>query len=332
MKNIIEKIQNKVLNMDMSNFSWGEGVALWGFNHSLSCVENDKYLPYLEKWVETGIKQKAFRPTVNTSIPCVGIGEMYKKTKKKEYLDIIVNQAEFLINEAPKLKNGAIIHSDANAGLFGKQLWADTVFMAGLFLSYVGDVTDNKKYIDEAMYQLKIHAKMLQDDDGLFYHAWDEDKNECIGCKWGRANAWIAVGIVEMLDFLPVNDELVKALVKQLDGISKYQSESGFWRTVLDGTFSYYEASSAYGFGYAILKGIRLGIIDKKYLNIVDKMKDALVSNITEDGSVLNVSDGTPVMRNEGEYNIICPHRIQNYGQGLALMYFSEIYKKQIVE
>ena len=30
-------------------------------------------------------------------------------------------------------------------------------------------------------------------------------------------------------------------------------------------------------------------------------------------------------MRNEAEYNIICEHRIQTWGQGLALLYFSEL-------
>lgn len=325
MNKIIKKIQNKIMEMDMSNYNWGEGVALWGFNRSLKVCPNEEYIPFLKKWVKEGWEDNTFIPTVNTSIPCIGIGEVYKTTKNKKYLEIIKNQADFLLNEAPRLDNGAIIHSDPNVGLFGRQMWADTVFMAGLFLAYMGELTGNKKYTMEANNQLKLHMSVLQDSDGMLYHAWDENKNDHIGCKWGRANAWLSVAIVEMADYMPPTEDMINALKKQLDGIRKYQAENGLWRTVLDGTFSYYEASSAYGFGYAILKGIRLGLIDNSYLDMVNKMKKTLVDNVSEDGTVMNISAGTPVMRNEAEYNIICEHRIQTWGQGLAAMYFSEI-------
>ena len=37
--------------MDMSDCNWGEGVALWGFNHSLPYAPNSAYLPFLKEWV-----------------------------------------------------------------------------------------------------------------------------------------------------------------------------------------------------------------------------------------------------------------------------------------
>ena len=279
--------------MDMSDCNWGEGVALWGFNHSLPYAPNDAYLPFLKEWVERGLREKRFQHTVNTSIPCIGIGEVYKQTNQKSLLDFMVQQADFLLYDAPRLKNGAIIHTDPLAE-FGRQMWADTVFMAGLYLAYMGKLTGNAAYIEEAMKQ------------------------------WGRANAWVSVGIVEMMDYADVEPELIQALKKQLDGIGQYQKENGLWRTVLNGTMSYLEASSAYGFGYAILKGIRLGVLEPSYFALVEKMQKTLIENVDADGKVMNISAGTPVMRNEPEYNIICEHRIQPWGQGLALLYFSE--------
>ncbi len=329
MRATIEKIQNRTLGMDMSECNWGEGVALWGLNHSIKEFPNDKYPKRLCDWVEKGLTAEKFKSTVNNSIPCVGMGEVYKLSGNEKCLSLMVNQAEYLIHEAPRLNNGAIIHTDPYAK-FGRQMWADTVFMAGLFLAYIGKLTGEKKYIDEAMNQLSIHIDVLQDTDGLIYHGWDETEQAFIGCKWGRANAWVAVAIVEMLDYVDVMPELIEALNKMLDGIRPYQTENGTWRTVLDGTFSYLEYSSAYGFGYAILKGVRLGALDKRHLEIWEKMKDALFSNVDEDGKVNNISAGTPIMRNEAEYNIICEHRIQTWGQGLALMYFTECAKLDI--
>lgn len=324
MEEIIKRIQKRTLEIDMSDCNWGEGVALWSFNRSIIEVPCEEYIPFLMNWVELGIRNKKFKHTVNNSIPCIGMGEVYKKTGNEEYLSILKGQAEYLMHEAPRLNNGAIIHTDPYAK-FGRQMWADTIFMAGLFLAYMGKLTQNQEYIEEAMNQLRIHINVLQDEDGLLYHGWDETLQEHIGCKWGRANAWVSVGIVEMLDYMPTDLTLIGALEKQLDAVSRWQKENGLWRTVLDGSFSYLEASSAYGFGYAVLKGVRLGVIDKKYLEIVDKMKETLMQNVDADGKVLNISAGTPVMRNEAEYNIICEHRIQTWGQGLALLYFSEL-------
>lgn len=323
MKELIQRIQKRTLEMDLSGYNWGEGVALWGFNRSVRSVPCEEYLPVLTEWAKAGIKKESFKFTVNNSIPCIGLGEVYRAAGDGECLKIIKRQAEYLMNEAPRLENGAIIHTDPYVK-FGRQMWADTVFMAGLFLAYMGQLEGNQNYIKEAMNQLRLHIKVLQDEDGMLYHGWDETADAPIGCKWGRANAWVSVGIVEMLDYMPADSEMLAALTKQLDGVAPWQKENGLWRTVLNGSFSYLEASSAYGFGYAILKGIRLGVLDRKYLAIVDKMKDTLLHNVDENGKVMNISAGTPVMRSEGEYDIICEHRIQTWGQGLALLYFSE--------
>lgn len=324
MKEIIQRIQKRTLQIDMSECNWGEGVALWGFNRSVKSVPCEEYFPFLELWVKKGLAEERFKNTVNNSIPCIGLGEVYRATGNQRCFEVMKAQAEYLMNEAPRLNNGAIIHTDPYAK-FGRQMWADTIFMAGLFLAYMGEMTGEQKYIDEAINQLAIHIDVLQVEDGLLYHGWDESLQEHIGCKWGRANAWISVGIVEMLDYMPANNRMIAALKKQLDAITPWQKENGLWRTVLDGNFSYLEASSAYGFGYAILKGVRLGLLEEKYLAIVDKMKDTLLLNVDENGKVNNISAGTPVMRNEAEYNIICEHRIQTWGQGLALLYFSEL-------
>ena len=326
MKEVIKKIQDRTLQMDMSECNWGEGVALWGFNRSVKSVPCDSYIAFLEKWAERGIKEGRFRHTVNNSIPCIGLGEVYKATGDRKCLEIMEGQAEYLRTEAERLRNGAIVHTDPNAR-FGRQMWADTIFMAGLFLAYMGELTGKQIYIEEAMNQLAVHIRVLQAEDGLFYHGWDETIQEHIGCKWGRANAWVSVGIVEMLDYMPADGRILEALNRQLDGIIPLQKENGLWRTVLDGSFSYLEASSAYGFGYAILKGMRLGVLDKKYLTVADRMKETLIANVDASGKVNNISAGTPVMRNEAEYNIICEHRIQLWGQGLALLYFSELMR-----
>lgn len=322
-KIIIKAIQEKIFGMDMSECNWGEGVAMWGLKCSLDVCPDKRYISVLSDWVRHGIENDLFKYNVNSSMPCVGIGEVYSYTKAEGLLKILRKQADYLMYDAPRLKCGAIIHSDPYA-LFGRQMWADTVFMAGLFIAYFGKLTSDEKYCTEALNQLKIHMRILQDADGLCYHAFDETEDRLIGCKWGRANAWLAVAYMELLDYLAPDEELSGRVKALLGALSPYQSENGLFRTVIDGKMSYYEASSAYGFGYAILKGIRKGVLDDEYLKLVYAMKKILAENVNEDGVVMNISAGTPVMRNEYEYNIICQHRMQPWGQALAAMYFSE--------
>ncbi len=71
MEQIIENIQTRTLQMDMSDCNWGEGVALWGFNHSVKQFPNEAYMPFLEKWVKKGLENNKFQFTVNTSIPLI---------------------------------------------------------------------------------------------------------------------------------------------------------------------------------------------------------------------------------------------------------------------
>ena len=50
MKELIKRIQKRTLQIDMSDCNWGEGVALWGINHTMDEVPCEEYIPFLEQW------------------------------------------------------------------------------------------------------------------------------------------------------------------------------------------------------------------------------------------------------------------------------------------
>ena len=322
MNDMVRKITERTLKMPFAEWTWGEGVAFWCLNH-LDKTENiDGYQDFLKGWVDKNTDK--INNTINGSIPCISAGEVYKFTNDGKYKEIVRKQADFLMETAPRLDNGALVHTDQYAS-FGKQMWADTLFMAGLFLVYASRMLHDERYLREALNQFKIHVEMLQVESGLFYHGYDEGIGKHIGLPWGRANAWVTIGIMEMLDYITDSGDrklLIDTVKRQLDGLKKCQLESGLFRTVLNGTFSYEETSCAYGFGCGILKGVKSGVLDESYLEIIDRMKNALFAHVADDGMILGVSAGTPVMRTEPEYEIICNHRIQYWGQGLALLYF----------
>ena len=113
MKELIKRIQKRTLQIDMSDCNWGEGVALWGINHTMDEVPCEEYIPFLEKWVKKGIEGGKFLHTVNNSIPCVGMGEVYKRTGDKALLDMMIEQG--LLDECRRLMDAGVFERSATA-------------------------------------------------------------------------------------------------------------------------------------------------------------------------------------------------------------------------
>lgn len=112
-------------------------------------------------------------------------------------------------------------------------------------------------------------------------------------------------------------------LRSQAAALKKYQCEDGMWRTIIDDSTSYKEASATAGFAYGLLKALRKGFLGEEYRGMAQKALEAVKSRIDEDGTVLDVSYGTPVFDSAEEYkNVeICP---MTYGQALAILCMSE--------
>ena len=100
---------------------------------------------------------------------------------------------------------------------------------------------------------------------GLWFHGWTFDgRHNFARALWGRGNAWITLGILDLIDLAeippPVRAFLLGVLETQIAALLKLQAPSGAWRTLLDDPTSYEEISATAGFGYGLLKAARLGI------------------------------------------------------------------------
>ncbi|SFJ81348.1 Glycosyl Hydrolase Family 88 [Paenibacillus sp. UNC496MF] len=57
---------------------------------------------------------------------------------------------------------------------FAERIWADTVFMAVLFLARTARMAGDPRLAEEALEQTLLHLRALQDDEtGLLYHGWN---------------------------------------------------------------------------------------------------------------------------------------------------------------
>jgi hypothetical protein len=139
----------------------------------------------------------------------------------------------------------------------------------------------------------------------LLYHGWDETKTRAwadptTGCSpsfWGRALGWYTMGLVDILDYLPVDHigrpQIIAILQRLAVGIKKYQdSTHGTWYQVVDKAYlsdNWRESSASCIFVYALAKGARLGYIEQSYLSVAKKGYTGILNefvSINSDSSI----------------------------------------------
>lgn len=203
--------------------------------------------------------------------------ELYERTGDLRYLiaaQILIDQLE----NHPRTTDGGFWHKK----VYTHQMWLDGIYMGCPMMSEFARITGHSRWHDEAARQILTIAEHTRDSkSGLFYHGWDESRsmywaNPQTGQSpnfWGRAMGWYALGIIDTLDYLPVNhpqrDAVIGVLEELAAGIEKTRDpQSGLWYQVLDQPGregNYLESSASCMFVYALAKGARLGYLDARY-------------------------------------------------------------------
>ena len=172
------------------------------------------------------------------------------------------------------------------------RFWIDDVWMIGSLQTEAYRITKDPVYIERAALEIQAYLKRLQQPNGLFYHG------PGIPFCWGRGNGWVAAGLAEVLSELPKENPYYPAIlegyIKMMNALVKYQAPNGMWRQLVDVEEAWYETSSTAMFGYAMLMGVKYGILtDEKYTQTYQKAWLALTDYITNDGKVTDVCIGT---------------------------------------
>ena len=121
-----------------------------------------------------------------------------------------------------------------------------------------------------------------------------------------------------------VRADLTRALARQAESLRKYQDEGGMWHTLVDDPTSYVEASATCGFGYGLLRGVHMGLLDPSYEAVAMKALAPVLDCIGADGVVQQVSYGTPMGRESRDFYKNIELKPMPYGQALAMLFLIE--------
>lgn len=343
-----------VAESEYNRWGYPNGVMMKGLMHMSDVLQDKKYaeycsnnykfifndLPFFEKLynnaalVKTGRVRTEFSGLFRMSklddcgAMAAGLSDVYLLDSRKDYRKYLERAGDYILNKQLRLADGTLCRPDPNENT----VWADDLYMSVPFLARMGKITGDEKYYNDAIKQIVNFTKYLYDDNtGLFYHCYYNTPNQNGVAHWGRANGWVAVSQIELLNNLPLSHpqrkELIALLLKDIIGFSRWQDQTGLWHQVLDRNDSYLETSVTAMYIYTIARAVNEGWIDKGYIRIAQEGWTALANKITADGQMEDVCVGTGIQDNIRFYYNRPTKLNDNHGIGPFLLAGTEMLR-----
>ena len=242
----------------------------------------------------------------------------YPVTSIRQLID---NYAGYIMNKEFRLADGTF----ARIRPQNNTVWLDDMFMGIPTVAYMGRLTGEMKYYDEAARQvLQFASRMWVSEKGLFRHGWVEAMDPHPAFHWGRANGWAILTMCEVLDVLPASHpkrgEILDLLKAHAAGLAHLQHKDGFWHQLLDRNDTYLETSATAIYTYCIAHAVNRGWIDAKVYGPVAQLGwHAVASSVNEKGQVEGVCVGTGMGFDPAFYAYRPTHVMAAHGYGPVL-------------
>lgn len=279
------------------------GMMLWHYEHglvlyaSLKSAEyhkNDSVYPWVYSMYDSLIGQDGAIATYREgefNLDQINAGralfKLYDESGEERFMKAADRLRSQLVHQ-PRTKCGVYWHKE----IYPWQIWLDGLYMQGPFNAEYAKRHADVQELDDVINQLVITYNTLKDSKtGLLYHAYDESRGQRwsdieTGLSphfWSRSIGWYAMALLDVLDYTPADHprrgELEEIIRKLAPAIAAFQQESGMWYQVpdcADSVGNYLETSGTSMFAYFYFKGVRKGILDKKYIENAKKAVDGI--------------------------------------------------------
>lgn len=255
--------------------------------------------------------------------------EVTRRDPQSRYRQYLERATKHIFTKQSRLEDGTLVRSFPQKWT----LWADDLYMGVSFLSRMNEIENCSlatKGIDDAVRQvINFHKYLFDPKSGLMYHNWySEPKRQGIAF-WGRANGWAVLAQIDLLERLPSNhlqrDTLITLFLRHIQGIIRYQSDTGLWHQLLDRKDSYLETSCTAMFTYAIARAVNLGYLDENYRAVARRGWQGVLSKIRTDGQIEGVCTGTSISDDLKDYYTRPAPLNDVHGIGFVLLAGAEI-------
>lgn len=291
---------NKEVLIGLKKPGWNyiDGCMMVGLMTLYHQTQDENLFQYIERYIDPIIPEDGeikiyyynnyneCTTTGRDSDPCNEakiLFTLYDKTKKEKYLKAI-HFIHKQIENLPRIE-GNFWHKDK----YPNQIWLDGLYMIQPFYAQWEKRFNHCLNYEDIVYQLENCFRLTWEEkrklmvhgyDGNFKNQnekmiWSDPNNGHSQIVWLRACGWYEMALVDCYEIIEnsvYRDRISKLLKTTIDGLLCYQdSKSKMLWQVVDApnqNGNYLETSGSLMLSYAILKGVRLGMLDASYKSI----------------------------------------------------------------
>ena len=287
-----------------------DGCMMTSLYNIYRLTGNKKYLDFVDEFIDyyvfdDGTIRGYEMSTYNVDNINEGrvLFDLYKETGKPKYKRAI-NLLYSQLQSQPRTETGNFWHKK----IYPNQVWLDGLYMAQVFYTrYETTFNRGRNYGDIVKQFRNVWLNMYDNDKQLYYHGWDVSKQAFwadpeTGLSksfWLRSVGWYTVGLVDAISYFDLSrpnlkTELITIFRKTIEGLEQYidPEKHMFWQVVdqkgREG--NYVETSGSAMIAYAMMKGARLGFVDRRFAAVGKKIFNGICREyLTETDGELNL-------------------------------------------
>ena len=277
-----------------TNWNYIDGCMLTALLELSSITGEKRYADFVEIFVDAFVNEDGSIRTYSEeghALDDINEGRvlfpLYFQTGKEKYK----LAAEFLhksLSHQPRTHEGSYWHKQ----IYPNQVWLDGLYMAQPYAALYEKFFGSGDYSDIVHQIDTVHLHMRDAKTGLYYHGYDAsrtafwcDKDTGLSQNfWLRAIGWFSVALADLIDILPSGEErnrICGVFSELMEDVSKFSDpESGMYYQLVDKKDlegNYLESSGSSMIAYAMLKGSRLGVLDKRFAELGRKTFDGII-------------------------------------------------------
>ncbi|KDQ21094.1 hypothetical protein BOTBODRAFT_62116 [Botryobasidium botryosum FD-172 SS1] len=204
-------------------------------------------------------------------------------------------ELSFLLNWAPRNKDGAISHRSEQV-----QLWSDFIYMVPPYLAYYGAMRPYKSLMDAAYLQCKFYRNNLIDKKKrLWKHvvmgSWEDTG------FWATGNGWAAMGMLRVIRTFQISpfasqlvsegNDMISWVEEIVNATYRHQTDDGTFHNYIDQTDTFTDSSATALLAAVVYRLVPLLPRAAAHVPAADKARAAIAANINGDGYLTNVVD-----------------------------------------
>ncbi|MCR5684223.1 MAG: glycoside hydrolase family 88 protein [Lachnospiraceae bacterium] len=295
----------------IAKWNYVDGCMIKAVLEMYAITGEDRYLKFADDFTDYRVKddgtitgydvEELNLDNINAGKTLFDLYDLTGKEKYRKAIDLIYSQ----IGKMPRTGQGSFWHKK----IYPDQVWLDGLYMCQPFYAEYETRYNNCAGYDDIYRQFELVGENMKDSrTGLYYHAFDCSRkmfwcDQVTGLSnnfWLRAIGWFSMAMLDTLDMIgPAYRDTEKygALKRQyvdlMEAMAAYQDESGMWYQVVNlGGMkrNYLETSGSAIMAYSYLKGVRLGILPDKFIQLGCRAFDGICERyLTADSDELHL-------------------------------------------